>query len=348
MPSNDIGSKAEIDKLRSYFIKILQLSTAVPFKIHENEYQCFYCDKSFLHPSKLREHNTRAHDLTQAVTQLIWSKFKFEFNVTLDIKIFNCISCNLKLSNLHDLKTHFKEIHDEIPPTHLLDKVLCYKLNDDSIKCFLCSRSFYDVQSLLDHQKSSIHLTCQNCKENYCNKQEFLEHETTFCKPCTICDLRFLSKRQKDAHLKNDHSQRFKCQLCSIQFTLKETLTRHTRNIHYKEKNKTCDVCGKTFFDTHYLNLHKVSHQSTKPFECDICKKKFARKEALKLHKRIHNNDRRYTCEDCGKKFIQWSALHMHKLVHSDERNFNCPICQKAFKDKKTMSKHCKTVHQKE
>lgn len=345
----NFATKADTAKFKSHLITILQKSTAMPFRRHDNQYKCFYCDGIFILPSKLKQHTTQKHKYMDFSESLkIWTEFNLESSLMVDIQDLSCKVCNAIISDMNELKIHFSVWHNEAIPTDAFNNVVCFKLFDDTLKCFFCKEEFESFRNLLQHMKTHTHLSCETCGSNFNSKRDFSEHEQTNCKPCHLCDMRFQSKNQRDAHLKLMHCKGFQCDFCSQQFTLKTTLARHIRNIHYKEKNGTCDVCGKTFFDRHNLNLHKVRHSNMKPFECDVCKKKFPRIEALKLHKRIHDNDRRYVCKICGKSFIQWVSLSMHKVVHTDERNFKCPICDKAFKDKKTMGKHCKNVHQKD
>lgn len=347
--NRNVSSELDRINIKTYLISILHKSTAVPFRRHGIQYQCFYCDDIFSLSSKLKEHTNQKHGRIDPNDSLrFWTQFKLASNLMLDIQDMECKICHTRIFDLKDLLIHLREKHNETIPKEVLSYIICFILSDGVIKCYWCKKGFEYFGDLIHHMKSRSHVICKTCGEGFICKQRFAEHESTNCKPCRPCNIRFKSKKHRDEHLKVVHCRNLKCDFCSQEFMFKMTLARHIKNIHYKEKNGRCEFCGKTFFNTHYLNMHRISHGNVKFYECDVCKKKFMKNQTMKLHKRIHDNDRRYVCKICGKTFIQWVSLDKHKLVHTDERNFQCSECGQCFKDKRTLLKHFKRIHQRE
>ncbi|XP_026461121.1 zinc finger protein 3 homolog [Ctenocephalides felis] len=54
-----------------------------------------------------------------------------------------------------------------------------------------------------------------------------------------------------------------------------------------------CDICNKSFAETHHLKEHMIEHMSNNskesPFKCEICYKTFDRLSDLKRHMLIHS-----------------------------------------------------------
>jgi len=56
-----------------------------------------------------------------------------------------------------------------------------------------------------------------------------------------------------------------------------------------KEKDFTCQTCGKDFTAKHHLKAHVLTvHEGRKDFTCSFCGKGFTRNSTLKKHKCVH------------------------------------------------------------
>ena len=88
----------------------------------------------------------------------------------------------------------------------------------------------------------------------------------------------------RTAHL----GQRFKCDICISVFSKLESLQYHMEAHYGNIVRKTCPSCGKTFFSTKGLYLHKKSVHERITFPCE-CGKDFKFLASLKSHKKaIH------------------------------------------------------------
>ena len=70
---------------------------------------------------------------------------------------------------------------------------------------------------------------------------------------------------------------------------------------------------------------------------CNMCPKTFASSQALYYHKQRHSGVK-YNCPQCNKSFSTDSSLKMHSLIHAGEKPHKCTECDKSFRQKGTPS----------
>ena len=94
-----------------------------------------------------------------------------------------------------------------------------------------------------------------------------------------------------------------------------------------------CTICTKTFKNDKTLMSHMLHHFGVTPkmASCPICgltlqKKSYAR------HLRLHGNVVPEVCPYCNKEFREKRSLDKHiKAIHQAERPFACPIGKRNF-----------------
>lgn len=89
---------------------------------------------------------------------------------------FRCMECSMEISNLHNLKRHFKRMHSE----------------GKRLSCKECNETFNKKHQLVKHQAvhSTVHMIykCIKCNKSYLNHNRFQQHQKTHEKnyPCPV------------------------------------------------------------------------------------------------------------------------------------------------------------------
>ena len=96
-----------------------------------------------------------------------------------------------------------------------------------------------------------------------------------------------------------------------------------------------CTICDKNFKIDKTLMGHMLGHFGVTPkmASCPICgltlqKKSYAR------HLRLHGSVVPEKCPYCGKEFREKRSLEKHvKAIHNAERPYNCEYCSETFRN---------------
>ena len=85
----------------------------------------------------------------------------------------------------------------------------------------------------------------------------------------------------------HEELRHFSCPNCNAVFGAKETMEKHISERHLgRIKNKSCDVCGKSFNQEKNVERHKKTvHEEIRNFSCPHCRiAAFGAKQTLKKH----------------------------------------------------------------
>lgn len=139
---------------------------------------------------------------------------------------------------------------------------------------------------------------------------------------------------------------------CNRTFESRREFTAHTSEHPDAEKKKCiCNFCGKAFSSLSYLKGHINTHTGERPFKCNYCKKSFFKNGALRRHILIHTGQKPFTCDQagCNQAYRDSIDLKRHKFSAHNiyTKKHHCPICSKIFSEKKLLTKHTSTVHEK-
>ena len=243
----------------------------------------------------------------------------------------------------HDVSIDSEEMTNDSPQTKVVKlepKDLQSLLSKDSkqIKhkthCKVCLEEFPNRKNLLEHEKESGHY---------------------YKFPCNHCDKKFRQKIQAVRHEAQVHSAEmpFKCNKCERQFKSEFSWKRHQDNdeVHKRIENFTpflnCDVCGKQFERRRRwcLDQHMLTHETEKKYPCDICGKYFRSSSYLQTHMKACSGIKEEECAYCGKKFAKRAVLINHERLHTGEKPYQCGICNERFRTHHNYTNHGKTQH---
>lgn len=86
-----------------------------------------------------------------------------------------------------------------------------------------------------------------------------------------------------------------------------------------RQRNDTCEYCGKVFKNCSNLTVHRRSHTGEKPYKCELCSYACAQSSKLTRHMKTHGRMGKdvYRCRFCDMPFSVPSTLekHMRKCV---------------------------------
>lgn len=120
----------------------------------------------------------------------------------------------------------------------------------------------------------------------------------------------------------------YSCRFCSMRFDDTAALAHHEK-VH-GIRPFICNICGRTFTQSRYLQIHVRTHIGEQPYPCRFCSKRFSQCSARNMHERIHTEFRPHQCPVCGKSFIVNSALQKHLQKHQFVGNPSLPGSEKA------------------
>ena len=131
-----------------------------------------------------------------------------------------------------------------------------------------------------------------------------------------------------NAHYRDTH-KKVKCSKCSMSFTTPSTLTRHYYT--HAEPRKFCR-CGKGFYFSSELHVHKLTHRRIKTQMCTYpgCGKSYFSAADLAKHACIHENIA-WNCNKCDYSTPDKRLLRSHQRVHEQVPCYTCAKCGATF-----------------
>lgn len=263
------------------------------------EYHCKYCDKSYLKPSKLEEHE-RSHTGERP---------------------YQCphAGCGKTYIRSNHLTRHEK--------THL-------NIKDHVCGYDGCEAAFTTKQHLQRHEKihdsPTIFCDYPGCDAEFTKRFQLRWHRATHEKGthgCDQCSSVFDSLPALEKHIDRVHDNPviYNCGVCDSKFTKWTELRKHTLKDHPIQ----CTVCNKTYTRKSNLKQHiKEKHMGQETIKCDWpgCESILQTKRSFKMHVAlVHEQDVRYKCDLCDKGFPYASMLERHRAFHTSKSKSSSP-----------------------
>ncbi|XP_041975858.1 zinc finger protein OZF-like [Aricia agestis] len=165
---------------------------------------------------------------------------------------------------------------------------------------------------------------------------------------CSICGKAYSSSFGLKIHLEIHQENRERqctCEYCGKKFFTKKTLSGHVSRCH-TGKRYICQICNFPFTDKHNLAKHIQLHEGKRLYKCKVCEKSFTTNFGFEEHQRIHSGERPFSCTYCPKSFLSKKRLNEHNRIHTGEKPYKCSVCARGFTQKGTMKRHMK-IHDK-
>lgn len=102
----------------------------------------------------------------------------------------------------------------------------------------------------------------------------------------------------------------------------KSKMYRNQKKYKEVEKDRLCNVCGKSFDTGNKFRAHYRLHFPEKCYQCSYCAKYFAHKFMWVEHERIHTSERPYTCLLCDYSAKQKTSLQVNLNKYTNAFHF--------------------------
>ncbi|CAG4993022.1 unnamed protein product [Colias eurytheme] len=220
-----------------------------------------------------------------------------------DIRRYKCTECPATFKGYSGLFQH-KSLHTGEKPYH----------------CEYCPKQFRKKRALVNHIRMHTGekpYNCNICFKRFSQSAHLAIHikRHTGIQPylCQECGKGFPIKAELNVHQRvHNREKPYSCHLCEKTFATASYLSIHVR-IHKKEVRYNCKYCHRGFITHSSYNVH-VKRHGQKDYACE-CGKTFYTSSELKLHKIVHTKkkcEKRYQCKICDRKFTQGGHLGRH------------------------------------
>ena len=364
---NDNNEHAESLENFKHFDKKDSEGKKTSLKLHEQKYQCEFCQKVLTSLQAYDIHIINDHSIGKNYIK----GSDVEENDPLDI--------NVEQNNEHDscpkeiIAVPYHKISN--PVSDAKDDTACDEKDEQSDHEENRSLNSHIEKTMTTHHSSKkqidknlLEIKCEICEKTFTRKVGLKYHIKSIHQgikmqikkrinkklPCEICGKTFTQNTGLKGHMKSIHQgiKDEKCEICGKTFALKCSLYKHQKFFHERIRKYICDICGLTFAENKDLKKHVAfiheKQKPQKPFTCDECGKKFRSNSELNNHKKYkHEGIEDQKCDQCGKTFSLHKALLAHmRNVHTTESIKACAYCGKNIKGKGGMKVHIRNVHE--
>ena len=324
-----------------------------------SNYQCQFCDKSYLHNSNLTKHMKSNHpDLTEGRTWKCdvcpfdsFSRLGIIMHKRLKHKSYICKICSEICRSFPNFVQHANEKHPNQCP-------LCEEKNPGDIQEHLNSFHFNSDDTKQDGEDEDETHDCKHCDSKFKQVRNLIRHYKTHHfdvqvegrLSCLHCKEAFFSERGVKKHYKALHSELGKPAISSaLSEILKDIIAAKVASAEDKGQK---------------LDAKLVCDIDSSKFRCEFCAASFKHVRNLMRHYRLNHADKdmqgKINCPVCNDVFFSERGLNKHLSTlhpeHMMDRSleavnqhlfgrFECKFCPSTFKLKKNLDNHYKKAH---
>lgn len=238
-------------------------------------YKCQQCEKMFVTPSELKDHES-VHTSQQKeekkvvnLKEVIVMVKPEEPQIVQLMPQIKCYICdehfNSEQERVNHAVIHNRVVTNDTPQSIQVTQIPAPTISVTTIE----PPTLPPVTSLDAEMIATDEITFDDVI-----KLTLLENKS----PCNVCG---------KSHTKSQPCEKFKCDVCDKRFSNLGNFNVHKR-IHKREKPFRCSVCGKSFRLAKSLTVHMVLHTETESFDCPVCDRSFNRSGSLKIHMKSH------------------------------------------------------------
>ncbi|XP_076380725.1 uncharacterized protein LOC117224805 isoform X4 [Megalopta genalis] len=250
-----------------------------------------------------------------------------------------CPACSMRFNSAQQMGRHFRQRHENQFP------------------CKSCHYRCSTSEDLANHARTheqDTYLQCDLCERKYKRIGGLMAHRVQKHSTVDPKSMRDVLPRQRVPAFDREDPENtwgrrkllgrtYACQRCKSVYLRKSFLIAHERIAHgigADAEPYRCDVCNKSFKNSHLLRKHNKSHNAK--FLCALCGRELRSLVALQQHTMRHNGEKPYECKACGKCFTTKVTRKVHELTHSGLRPYICDICGQSFTQRSSMMVHRK------
>lgn len=259
-------------------------TVTVPIMTQQPLYKCQQCEKMFMTPTDLKEHESVHTALQKEDKKLITVKEVMVMVKADEPQIIQmmpssqikCYACN-EMFNTEQERNEHAIIHNNRLLTNDTNQTLSSVQMSNAQ-----SLNPIETTTIIDQLPEVPSLSLPDVEPMYEEIQtgpKFMDLDNTRCVK--------IIKPDDDFIRNSDSNEKFKCDVCNKRFSILSNYNFHLR-VHKRDKPHRCLVCGKSFRLSKSLDQHMVLHSETSAFHCVVCNRIFSRNSALKMHMRAH------------------------------------------------------------
>lgn len=243
--------------------------------ISQPVYKCQQCEKMFMTPSELKDHesvhNPQPKEEKKVVTvkEVIVMMKPEEPRIIQLMPQIKCYICDEHFNTDQERANHAL-IHNRVVVTNEIPQQV-------QVTPIVVVPTVTKIEPPTLQVPMDVELEAEQDEITYDDVIKLTLLDNNKC-ACNVCG---------KSHTKSQPCEKFKCDVCDKRFSILSNFNVHKR-IHKREKPFRCGVCGKSFRLAKSLTVHMVLHTETESFDCPVCDRSFNRTGSLKVHMRSH------------------------------------------------------------